>query len=171
MAFFKAGSLTKENYMEWFDTIQGHATDSGIWKFVNPSGNVIHEEPKKPIFSDYKSTATKLADLDDDEKTIFKEDNAQYRIDIQSFKHECKLIGELRSKIVDSLQEHHRRLIFGYMTCQEVLKQVKNRLEPAEDLQRLKIIDDYGKARITPSGKKIEMWLMEWERLDIMIKR
>ncbi|KAI1006665.1 hypothetical protein K3495_g1552 [Podosphaera aphanis] len=150
MAFFRAGSLTDENHMEWFDTIQGHATDSGIWKFVDPSDTVIHEEPKKPSFSDYKSTATKLADLDHDEKSIFKEDNAQYRFDIQSYNHECKLIGESRAKIVESLQEHHRRLIFGNMTCQEVLKQVKNRLEPAEDLQRLKIIEDYGKARITP---------------------
>ncbi|KAI0999427.1 hypothetical protein K3495_g8769 [Podosphaera aphanis] len=57
------------------------------------------------------------------------------------------------------------------MTCQEVLKQIKNRLELAEDLQRLKIIDDYSKARSTPSNKKKEMWLMEWERLNIMIKR
>ena len=72
MAFFKAGSLTKENYVEWFNTIQGHATDSDIWNMVDPSGTGIHEEPKKPSFSDYKSTTTKFADLDDDEKPITK---------------------------------------------------------------------------------------------------
>ncbi|KAI0992380.1 hypothetical protein K3495_g15806 [Podosphaera aphanis] len=153
------------------DTVQGRATDSGIWKYIDPAGTIKHTEPKKPEPCDCEVTATKYAELSDDEKAMFKEDNAQYRVDIQSFKHECKPIGEMRSKIVDSLQKHHRPLIFGHMTCQEVLKQIKNRLEPAEDLQKLKIIDDYSKARSTPSNKKIEMWLMEWERLDIMIKR
>ncbi|KAI0998916.1 hypothetical protein K3495_g9280 [Podosphaera aphanis] len=57
------------------------------------------------------------------------------------------------------------------MTCQEVLRQIRNRIEPTEDLQRLKIIDNYNKVRFTASTQKIEMWLMEWEQQDIMIKR
>ena len=35
MATFKSGSLTKDTYLEWIDTVQGHATDSGIWKFID----------------------------------------------------------------------------------------------------------------------------------------
>lgn len=57
------------------------------------------------------------------------------------------------------------------MSCREVLKQIKDRLEPTEDLQILKIIDEYAKIRIPPTGKKVDLWLMEWERLEIMVKR
>ena len=57
------------------------------------------------------------------------------------------------------------------MTCKEALLQIKNRLEPAEDLQQMKIIEEYAKARNPPTDKKMDSWLMEWERLEIMIKR
>ena len=171
MAFFKAGSLSKDTYLEWFDMIQGHATDSGIWKFVEPESTVIHEEPQKPKFTDYKSAASKFADLNEDEKSMYKEDSAQYRVDIQTFRQESRAIGELRTKIVESLQPNHRKLIFGYMTCREVLAQVKNRLEPNDDIQQMQVTEDYAKARHTPCAKNVDSWLMEWERLEIMVKR
>ena len=158
MSSFKPGSLITDTYLDWIDVIQGHAIESGIWKFVDPTSAVYHKEPKKPEPSDYKRNAVRFADLDDDEKAMFREDNAQYRADIQSFKQECRLIGELRTKIVESLQENYRRLIFGNMTCREVLKKIKDRLEPAEDLQRVKSIDDYSRARSTPAAQKIEGW-------------
>ena len=171
MASFKSGSLNKDTYLEWIDIIQGLATDSGIWKFVDPNGTVSHIEPKKPEPKDYQRVAKTYAELNDDDKIIFREDNAQYRVDIQAYRQECKLIGELREKIVDSLHENHRKLIFGNMTCKEALLQIKNRLEPAEDLQQMKIIEEYAKARNPPTDKKMDSWLMEWERLEIMIKR
>ena len=145
MAFFKSGSLTSETYLELFDIIRGRATDSGIWKFVDPLSTSAHEEPKKPDFTDYKSTASKFADLDDDEKAMFKEDSAQYRVDIQNFKQECRAIGELREKIIESIHPNHRKLIFGFMTCRDVLIQIKNRPEPAEDIQIMQIAEDYAK--------------------------
>ena len=134
MAFFKAGSLTKDNYFEWIDIIEGHVNDSGIWKFVDPISTVIHKEPKKPLYSDYNSTATRYADLNNDEKEIYKEDNAQYRVDVQVYRQESHAVGELRSRIVESLHPNHRKLIFAHMTCREVVCQIKHRLEPAEDL-------------------------------------
>ena len=140
MASFKSGSLSNETCLEWIDMIQGHATDSGIWRFVDPSTAVVIEEPHKPNFSDYKLTATRLADSDDDEKYIFKEENAQYRVDIQVYKQDCRAIGELSLKIVDSLHPNHRKLIFGSMTCRDVLTQINNRLEPTADIQQLKLV-------------------------------
>lgn len=35
----------------------------------------------------------------------------------------------------------------------------------------MKIIDDYAKVRFPPVAKKVENWLMEWERMDIILKR
>lgn len=132
---------------------------------------MYHLEPQKPVLSVYKENAIRYADLDKDEKEMFKEDNAQYRVDFQSYKQEYRLIGELRVILVESLHENHRKLIFRYMTCREVLKQIKDRLEPAEDLQRLKIINEYSKIRIRSSSRNVDGWLMECERSDIMIKR
>lgn len=70
MAIFEAGSLNKDTYLEWFDMIQGHAIDSDIWKFVDPSSIIVHGEPNKPKSTDYWSTASKFADVDEDEKSI-----------------------------------------------------------------------------------------------------
>lgn len=147
IATFKAGSLTKDSYADWIDLVEGHATDSGLWKFIDPNNTVEHFEPKEPAITDYVSNAKKLADLDDDDKIMFREDNAQYRVDMQIYKQEMKIIGELRAKIVESLHPNHRKLIFGHMTCRQVLKQIKDRLEPPEDLQQLKLINDYSQAR------------------------
>ena len=57
------------------------------------------------------------------------------------------------------------------MTCREVLAQVKNRLEPNDDIQQMQVIEDYAKASHTPCAKNVDSWLMEWERLEIMVKR
>lgn len=149
-------------YLEWIDMIQGDATDSGIWKFIDPNNTVAHLEPNKPVFPDYVIGATKLAELDDDDdKSMFKEDNSQYRVDIQSYKQECRIIGELRARILESLHSNHRKLIFRHMTCREVLKQIKDRLEPSENIQQLRLVDDYAKAKEVPLGRNIESWLME----------
>lgn len=164
-------SLNRDFYIDWIDMVQGHAIEHDIWKFIDPNNMSYHLEPQKPIPSDYKAGATRFADLDKDQKEMFKEDSAQYRVDIQSYKQECRLIGELRAKIVESLHESHSKLIFGHMTCREVLRQIRDRLEPAEDLQRLKVIDDFARIRVTPNSRKIDGWLMNWERTEIMIKR
>ncbi|KAI0995273.1 hypothetical protein K3495_g12909 [Podosphaera aphanis] len=76
MTTFKQGSLTKDTYLDWVDTVQGRATDSGVWKYIDPVGTIKHTEPKKPEPSDYKVTTTKYAELSDDEQAMFKEDNA-----------------------------------------------------------------------------------------------
>lgn len=102
---------------------------------------------------------------------MFREDNAQYRVDIQTHKQKMKLIGDLKEKIVESLHPSHRKLIFGHMTDGQVLKQIKDRLVPHEDLQKLKIINNYSKIRFTPIKGNIDPLLMEWGRLDIMFKR
>ena len=171
MATVKPGSLTRNSYLDWFDTIQGEATHHGVWKFIDPTTNISPVEPQKPKPSDYKATASKLADLNEDEKIMFREDCAQYRVDIQLYKQECNLIGELRVKIINSLQDSHRKLIFGHMNCRDVLKQIKDRLEPALDLQQLQLIEDYSKLRTVPMKRNIDGWLMEWERFDIVAKR
>ncbi|KAI0997445.1 hypothetical protein K3495_g10740 [Podosphaera aphanis] len=171
MSTFKAGSLTRDTYLDWFDIIQGEAIHHGIWKYIDPTTNFSHVEPQKPKPSDYKIAANKLSDLDENEKIMLREDCAQYRVDIQLYRQESNLMGELRSKIINSLQESHRKLIFGYMSCREVLKQIKDRLDPAEDLQRIQLFEEYGKLRAAPLKRNVEAWLMEWERFDIITKR
>lgn len=125
MASFKTGSLTRDIYLEWFDLLQGEAIHHGVWKFIDPSITVPHTEPKKQHPSDYSSTASKLNDLDEDDKIMFREEFAQYRVDFQLYKQEYRLIGGLRAKIKDSLQENHRKLIFGFMNYREDIKQIK----------------------------------------------
>lgn len=82
MSTFKPGSLATDTYLDWIDVIQGHTIESGIWKFVDPTTAVYYKEPKKPDPSDYKRNAVRFTDLDDDEKAMSREDNAQYRVDI-----------------------------------------------------------------------------------------
>lgn len=125
MASFTVGSLSKDTYLEWIDMIEGHATDSGIWLYIDPMSSIAHNQPKKPEPSDYNPSVTSLSDLNEDEKLMYREDDVLYRVDIQSYRQEKKLIGELRSKIVESLHQNHRKLIFGCMSCSEVLLQIK----------------------------------------------
>ena len=83
MSTFKAGSLTRDTYLDWFDLIQGEAIHHGIWKYIDPTTNISHVKPQKPKPSDNKIAANKLSDLDENEKIMFWEDCAQYRVDIQ----------------------------------------------------------------------------------------
>lgn len=47
------------------------------------------------MFLDYRINKIKLAELDNNEEELYKEDNATYLVNVQSFKQKSGLIGEL----------------------------------------------------------------------------
>lgn len=108
--------------------------------------------------SHYKDNATRYTNLDKYKKETFNVDNTKYQVDIQLFTQWFSLIGELRAKGVESLYENHRKFIFGLMTCWEILRQIKDSLEPAEDFQRLRIIDEYSKN--SHNTQQLKRWWM-----------
>ena len=157
--------LSTTNYNDWIQMVKSYAQAYQIWNFVNPQSEAVCTEPTKPRVQDYKETAITISDLDQDEKDLYKEDRSDYRQQMTRYDTKQVALANLRTKIIESLPAAHRSMTYSCETVRDMLKQLETRLKPTNETERIKYLDEYVQLCKGTTAKKVDEWLLQWERL------
>lgn len=157
--------LSSVNFLDWFQMVKSYAQAYQIWEFVDPQSVKTCNEPERPVPENYATGASSIIDLSPDEKELFKEDRIDYRLQISRYDTKQVALANLRTKIIESLPPAHRTMTYDCETVRDVLKQLVTRIKPTSDVQRVKLLDEYVQLCRGTTAKKVDEWLLQWERL------
>ena len=133
---------THDQWELWIQQVRQRAADSNIWDTIDPDRatppEFIHK-PRIPRYADVKPGATRLSELDQEEKDDFRSLQETYRVEDTEWVRESNALQSIHQFIRERVSIENQAIISTSTNAYDPLRLLKNRLYPSDKSSKFEV--------------------------------
>lgn len=157
-----------EDWDEWIQIVNNKARGTGLIDFVKlDSREPAHlAKPARPQHYNVKIDATSLADLDTEQRNLYKMLRDDYHEDLRNYETQQDALRELRDHIQSTVARKHLTFVLDKETPHGMLTTLRDRLAPSDRAREVELAACYQQLKRIPTrSQQINEWLQNWEKV------
>jgi hypothetical protein len=153
--------------------VKVHALAGEVWEYIDPSKVEVPvlKEPTLPRPEDVNADITSYGRLSAEEKDDYKMLRQDYKLELDRYTRKKSALSSLCNHIQSSVSRSCLFYTYGTITVQEMLIELKKRLQPTDQLRELELSRKYSGLKKNPKNQDIIEWLYTWERYTTNVRR
>jgi hypothetical protein len=155
-----------KDWDNWYELIRVTAVRKGIFPLIDVKKDEAPmplERPVRPPITAVKANAPAYSYLDDDEKEYYKILLDEYKDNTRRYEQQEKALDEIFTLISDTTALHLRTYTRDLNTPYEILRALRQRLEPSSIVRSFDLSKEYQALKHTNKHTSVDRWLMRWE--------
>ena len=135
------------DWNEWIHFVRMKANRADIDAYIDLSTTELPKSVKPMIlnYSDVKSGAIKISNLNENEKMKFKVKKENYKLEFTDYREKADALKSLKDFIISFIDRAHVMHLVGQETVYQKLNALKIRLVSTDRVRKMKIIKKYRK--------------------------
>ncbi|OXV09936.1 hypothetical protein Egran_02301 [Elaphomyces granulatus] len=158
---------TSSDWREWIEITKTAAEGLGVWDYMDPDTDTDHIstlhtpiEPQPVDINSQKFTITQLNETEQKQLRLLKKD---YRDDLREYKERQKAIGQMRTRIQETVSRTNLHYTFDKTSVHDILYTLQQRFAPDDETREREMEQKYRSIKKSPKGIDVETWLQQWE--------
>ena len=160
---------TQDQWELWIQQITQRAADPNIWTTIDPDQSVLPEfiqKPRIPRYSDVKPGATKLSELDREEKDDFRSLQETYRVEDTEWVRETSALQSIHQFIRERVSMENQAIINASTNAYETLRLLENRLYPSDEPSKFEVKRQWHMLPLmNPRNQEWEKYVNTWSNV------
>ena len=160
---------TQDQWELWIQQIKQRAADANIWTTIDPDQSTppkFIQKPTIPRYSDVKTGATRLSELDREEKDDFRSLQETYRVEDTEWVRETSALQSIHQFIRERVSMENQAIINTSTNAYETLKLLKNRLHPSDESSKFEVKRQWHMLPLmNPQNQEWEKYVNTWSNV------
>lgn len=160
---------TQDQWELWIQQVKQRAADANIWTTIDPDQSIPPEfiqKPRIPRYSDVKPGATKLSELEREEKDDFRSLQETYRVEDTEWVRETSALQTIHQFIRERLSMENQAIINTSTNAYETLRLLKNRLHPSDESSKFEVKRQWHMLPLmNPRNQEWEKYVNVWSNV------
>jgi hypothetical protein len=161
--------INHEQWDTWILSLRSKADRYHLWPYLDPD-TAAEDVPKlvqptRPTYDTVKQGATRLADLDPEERLELSELRAIYLEDQRLYNKQWEVYNELRDWFLQTTATSLHPFFIRLSDPRLMLIEIKKRCAVINHIREIELGQEYAKQKQTPKNKDLNTWVDSWEVL------
>jgi hypothetical protein len=139
---------------KWIEVVKVHALTGEVWEYVNPSKDQVPilKEPALPKPENVNADIVFYGQLSAKEKDDYKMLRQDYKLKLDHYTRKKSALLSLCNHIQSSVSRSCLFYTYGTTTAQEMLIELRKRLQPTDQLRELELSRKYNGLKKNPKN-------------------
>src|ERR1700730_12457486 len=158
-----------EQWDTWILSLRSKVDRYNLWPYLDPDAAAADVpklvQPTRPTYDTVKRGATKLADLNTEERLELSELRAIYLEDQRLYTKQGDVYNELRDWFLQTTATSLHPFFTRLSDTRLMLIEIKKRCTVIDHIREIELGQEYARQKKTPKNKDLNTWVDNWEVL------
>lgn len=158
-----------EQWDTWILSLRSKVDRYDLWPYLDPDAAAADVprlgQPARPTYDTVKRGATRLADLNTEERLELSELRAIYLEDQRLYTKQWDVYNELRDWFLQTTATSLHPFFIRLSDPRLMLIEIKKRCTVIDHIREIELGQEYAKQKKTPKNKDLNTWIDDWEVL------